>query len=1138
MNKNFVHLHLHTEYSLLDGVGKIEEYVDRARQLNMSAIAITDHGNMFGAIEFYKSAISKGIKPIIGLEAYVSEFGMDQKEGRNFHIVLLAKNENGYKNLLKIASEGFLKGFYYRPRIDKTFLKEHSDGIIALSACMQGEISRAILDREPEDKVESKIMEYVKIFGKENFYLEVQGNEIEEQKELNNHLFNYSKKTGVRCVATNDTHYVYKGDHVLQDLVICIQTGSKVSDANRMKIDSKELFLKSREEMIDSLGEKYIEAINQTEEIANRCNLKLEFGELKFPKYEIPSCSKNAKDFLRKIVYKGLSERYPSGLNEELLKRVEYELDVILKMGYEEYFIVVWDFISYAKGKNIPIGPGRGSAAGSLVAYALKITDLDPIKYNLIFERFLNPERISMPDIDIDICQERRGEVIDYVTKKYGEDKVAQIITFGRMKARAALRDVGRVLDINLAKVDKVAKLIPTFTTLEGALKESLELREIYSEDKEIRNLIDLSQRLENKVRHASIHAAGVVITKEPLTDIVPLYSDNKDKIISTQYQMKELEELGLLKMDFLGLRNLTNIQRTIDYIKETKGKNIKLEEIPLDEKDVYKMLSKGDSLGVFQLESTGIRKILVQLKPNKFEDLIALLALYRPGPLGSGMVESFINCKNGVEEIKYPHPSLEKILKETYGVILYQEQVMKIANIMANYSLGEADLLRRAMGKKQATIMLENRDKFIERATKNDYSKEKAEEIFDLIDKFAGYGFNKSHSAAYAMIAYWTAYFKFLYPEEYYASIMTSEKSNVENVAFYIEDAKNHKMKLMLSDVNNPVSKFTVENGGIRFSLAAIKNVGESLAEKIKIEFDNNGQYMRFEDFIYRLRAQGLNKKNIEALIYSGALDSVPGNRKQKVESIEKAIDYANKKIKEDDIQQMNLFGGAKSEIVNFSFPETTDFSMDEKLEKEKEYLGFYYSAHPLDKYRWLITTYKMDRISEIKNENSQHSIKTYGILRDVKKILTKKTGEAMSTFILEDYYDQISGIIFPREYKEFINQELEGKAVFIEGTIQVDYFNGNENKKIVVRKLIPISELEFGKKNKLYILIKDSSKEKYNRLKELLLNNTGDVFLSFAIDINGEKEIKNSKIKVRVSQYLIKEIEELLGEGSVIIK
>ncbi|WP_297597034.1 DNA polymerase III subunit alpha [uncultured Cetobacterium sp.] len=1138
MSKNFVHLHLHTEYSLLDGVGKIEEYVERAKQLNMKAMAITDHGNMFGAIEFYKNAVSKGIKPIIGLEAYVSEFGMEQKEGRNFHIVLLARDEKGYKNLLKISSEGFLKGFYYRPRIDKEFLKKHSDGIIALSACMQGEISRAILDEESERRVEFKIKEYIEIFGKENFYLEVQGNGIEAQNGLNDQLFRYSKKMDIKCVATNDTHYVYEGDHVLQDLVICIQTGSKVSDSNRMKIESKELFLKSREEIIDSLGEKYLDAINQTEEIANRCNLKLEFGELKFPKYEIPSCSKNAKEFLRKIVYRGLAERYPSGLNEDLLKRIEYELDVILKMGYEEYFIVVWDFISYAKGKNIPIGPGRGSSAGSLVAYALKITDLDPIKYNLIFERFLNPERISMPDIDIDICQERRGEVIDYVTKKYGEDKVAQIITFGRMKARAALRDVGRVLDINLAKVDKVAKLIPVFTTLEGALKESLELRDIYSEDREIRNLIDLSQRLENKVRHASIHAAGVVITKDPLTDIVPLYSDNKEKTISTQYQMKELEELGLLKMDFLGLRNLTNIQRTIDYIKETKGKNIKLDDIPLGEKKVYEMLSTGDSLGVFQLESTGIRKILVQLKPNKFEDIIALLALYRPGPLGSGMVESFIKCKNGIEEIKYPHPTLEKILKETYGVILYQEQVMKIANVMANYSLGEADLLRRAMGKKQASIMDENREKFIERAVKNNYSKEKAEEIFDLIDKFAGYGFNKSHSAAYAMIAYWTAYFKFFYPEEYYASIMTSEKSNVENVAFYIEDAKNHKIKLRLSDVNNPVSKFTVENGGIRFSLAAIKNVGESLAEKIKLEFNTNGQYMRFEDFIYRLRAQGLNKKNIEALVYSGALDSVPGNRKQKIESIEKAIDYANKKIKEDDIQQMNLFGGAKSEIVNFSFPEVTDFSMDEKLEKEKEYLGFYYSAHPLDKYRWIITTYKMDRISEVKNENSQHSIKTYGILRDMKKILTKKTGEAMSTFILEDYYDKISGIIFPREYKEFLSQELEGKAVFIEGNIQIDYFNGNENKKIVVKKMIPISSVEFGKKNRIYILIKDSSKEKYNRLKEILLENEGEVSLSFAIDINGEKEIKNSKIKVRVSQYLIREIEDLMGDGSVVIK
>lgn len=1138
MSKNFVHLHLHTEYSLLDGVGKIDEYLDRAKELNMKAMAITDHGNMYGAIEFYKSAMKRGIKPIIGTEAYVSEFEMDKKEGRNFHLILLAKNLKGYQNLLKISSVGFLKGFYYRPRVDKEFLKEHSEGIIALSACMQGEISRAILGNESENIIDNKIKEYVEIFGKDNFYIELQGNGVEGQKELNRELFRYAKKHNLKCAATNDTHYVYEGDHVLQDLVICIQTGAKVADNNRMKIETKELFLKSRAEVINSLGDEYLEAIDNTEEIANRCNLSLEFGELKFPKYEIPACVKSSAEFLKKVVYKGLAERYPAGLSEELLKRVEYELEVILKMGYEEYFIVVWDFIAYAKGKNIPIGPGRGSAAGSLVAYALKITDLDPIKYNLIFERFLNPERISMPDIDIDICQERRGEVIEYVTKKYGEDKVAQIITFGRMKARAALRDVGRVLDVNLMKVDKTAKLIPAFSTLAEALRDSSELREIYSEDTEIRNLIDLSQRLENKVRHASIHAAGVVITKDPLMDVVPLYGDNKDNTISTQYQMKELEDLGLLKMDFLGLRNLTNLQRTIEYIKESRNKEIVLAKISLNEKEVYEMLSSGDSLGVFQLESTGIRKILAQLKPTKFEDVIALLALYRPGPLGSGMVESFINCKNGLEEIKYPHESLEKVLKETYGVILYQEQVMKIANIMANYSLGEADLLRRAMGKKQVSIMDENREKFVQRSVENGYTKEKAEEIFYLIDKFAGYGFNKSHSAAYALIAYWTAYFKCFYPQEYYASIMTSEKSNVENVAFYIEDAKVHKIDLKLSDVNNPASKFIVENGGIRFSLAAIKNVGESLAQKIKAEFEENGNFLRYEDFIYRLRGQGLNKKNIEALIYAGALDSLPGNRRQKIESIEKVIDYANKKIKEDDIQQMNLFGGAKSEIVNFVLPDLSDFTADEKLDKEKEFLGFYYSAHPLDKYDWLLKNYKMNKISEVKLENSQHTVKTYGILRDVKKILTKKTKEAMCTFILEDYYDQISGIIFPREYKELMNIELEGKAVLIDGTVQIDYFNGNENKKIVVKDIKSLNSIEFTKRNRVYILINEKSKDKYSRLKELLLNSKGDVPLSFAIDIDGNKEVKNSKITVEITPTLIRKIEELLGEKSIVIR
>ncbi len=679
MIKNFVHLHLHTEYSLLDGVGKIDDYLDRAKELGMQAIAITDHGNLFGALEFYKKARKKGIKPIIGMEAYVCERGMEDKEGRNFHLILLARDNEGYRNLLKISSESFIRGFYYKPRVDKNFLKEHSEGLIALSACMQGEISRRILDMESEDKISSAIDEYVDIFGRENFFIEVQANGIKEQFELNEKLYEIAKQNNLKLVATNDTHYVNEGEHTLQDILICVQTGAKLSDEKRMRIETEELFLKSREQVLGQLGEKYLEAVDNTIIIAERCNVDIEFGHFKFPDYKIPTCVKTIEAFLRKLVYLGLSKRYPHGLTKSIVERVEYELGIIEKMGYAGYFVVVWDFIDFARRKNIPIGPGRGSAAGSLIAYALGITQLDPLKYNLIFERFLNPERISMPDIDIDICQERRQEVIDYVIEKYGADKVAQIITFGTMKARAAIRDVGRVLNTPLSKIDAVAKLVPFNATIKQTLEGVEEFRKQYLEDREIQKVIDISAKIENKVRHASVHAAGIVITKDPLTDTVPLYCDTKNKVVSTQYQMKELEDLGLLKMDFLGLRNLTNLQRTIDYIKEDLGEEIRLEDIPLNSKKVYELLSRGDTSGVFQMESVGIRKILVKLKPDKFEDIIALLALYRPGPLGSGMVDDFINGKNGITEIKYPHPSLEQTLKETYGVILYQEQVINL---------------------------------------------------------------------------------------------------------------------------------------------------------------------------------------------------------------------------------------------------------------------------------------------------------------------------------------------------------------------------------------------------------------------------------------------------------------------------
>ncbi|MFK4785349.1 DNA polymerase III subunit alpha [Fusobacterium sp. MFO224] len=1137
MENKFTHLHLHTEYSLLDGVGKISEYINRAKELKMKSIGITDHGNMFGAIEMYKKAIKNGIKPIIGIEAYIAENGMKNKEGRIFHIVLLAKNNEGYKNLIKISSEAYIEGFYYKPRIDKEFLKSHKEGVICLSACMQGEIPRRILDGESLEIVNKSVKDYIDIFGKEDFYIELQSNGFQVQRELNRKLYELAKRFGLKTVATNDTHYVNKGDHVLQDIMLCIQTGSRINDEKRMKIETEELYLKDREEMIKSLGKEYIEAIDNTSEISDKCNVQIEFGKFKFPYYVIPENEKNIENYLKTLVYEGLKKRYPLGLDESIIERVEYEISIINKMGYAGYFVVVWDFISFAKGRGIPIGPGRGSAAGSLVAYALGITELDPLKYNLIFERFLNPERISMPDIDIDICQERRQELIEYVIKKYGSDKVAQIITFGTLKARAAIRDVGRVLNIQLSKIDKIAKLIPSNYSINDALKNIKELNEMYRVDNEIKMVLDLSNRLENKVRHTSIHAAGIVITKDPLNETVPLYSD-KDSATSTQYQMKELEELGLLKMDFLGLKNLTNIQRTIDYIKDVLNKEIKLEDIPLNNEKVYELFSRGDTLGIFQCESKGIRKILKKLKPDRFEDIIALLALYRPGPLGSGMVDNFINCKNGIEEIKYPHDSLKEILEETYGVILYQEQVMKIANIMANYSLGEADLLRRAMGKKNIYIMEENKEKFIERSIKNGYTEEKANEIFNLIDKFAGYGFNKSHSAAYALIAYWTAYLKALYPKYYFAAIMSSGMNDIENIAGYIEDAKKHQIKVKFPSVNKAASRFLVDKDGIIFALSAIKNLGIKVSEGIKQEAQENGEYKAFDEFIFRTKKYGINKKGLEALIYSGALDCLEGNRKAKIESISKAIDYTNKRLKEDEIQQMNLFGEAKSSITSFSMSQVEDFKLEEKLKKEKEFLGFYLSANPLDIYKNIISAYRADNIESIKDGEENKITDIVGILHNIKKVVTKKTGEIMGIFDIEDYTGIIQGIIFPRDFKKYFSDFVEGKVVLFSGSIKTDYFNGNETKKFIVKKLIDVDKLSFLSNKKVYLLLKENEKYKFLKLKDILRRYSGQSNVFFAMKKEGKKVVRDSNIKVFPSLNFINEVVDLLGKDSLVIK
>ena len=1145
MKNNFIHLHLHTEYSLLDGVGKIDEYLNRAKELGMESIAITDHGNMFGAVEFYKKCIKQGIKPIIGIETYLSLNSIysekEKRERKNYHLVLLAKNEIGYKNLIKLSSIAYTEGFYYRPRIDKDILKKYSEGLICLSACMNGEISSLILNGNLEKEVDLAIQSYVDIFGKEDFYLEIQSNGVFGQEELNESLIKYSQKHEVSLVATNDTHYVNSGEHELQDIVICIGTGSKIKETNRMKMESEELFLKSREQMLS--GYKNIskeilsEAISNTEKIASKCNLKLEFGKFQFPEYPLEQPFDDIVDFLRIKVYEGLAMRYPYGLNEIIVQRIEHELSVINSMGYATYFVVVWDFIKFAREQKIFIGPGRGSAAGSLVAYALKITNIDPLKYNLIFERFLNPERVSMPDIDIDICQLRRSEVIEYVVQKYGVEHVAQIITFGRLKARASVRDVGRVLDVPLFKVDNLAKLLPQDLSISTSLREIPEVKKIYIEDLEMQKVLDFSKKLENSVRHASIHAAGIVITKKPLTDTVPLYGDSKSGAVSTQYQMKEIEELGILKMDFLGLKNLTILQKVINYIKETKGIEINLEEISLEDEKVYKMLSHGDTTGVFQLESNGVRRLLQKLKPNTFEDIIAVLALYRPGPLGSGMVESFIKCKNGEEEIVYPDPSLKEILKETYGVILYQEQVMKIANLMANYTMGESDNLRRAMGKKDINIMESNRTIFIERSVKNGYSAEKSEEVFFLIDKFAGYGFNKSHSAAYGLISYWTAYFKVNYPIEFYGALM-SIVDDMNNVAYYVDDAKQHNIKIIPPNINKPSNSFILENEKILFSLSGIKNLGSAFVEKLVIEFKENGEYKSYENFVNRAKKIGLNKKNLHSLILSGALDSLQGTRKEKLESSDKVMDFAEKNNREDDIQQMNLFGAGKTILNRFTLPSLGEFSENEILEYEKEYLGFYLTSHPLDSYKNIIKAYKLMEFSELRKENLVQYIKTYGIIKEIKKIVTKKEGKIMALFILEDYYNSISITVFPREYDKYLDIIKEGVSVVLEGKPTLDTYGGHETIKIQLKSIAPLDLVQRNNRDKCYILIEAEDRAKFNTLKKIVLNHPGTTPLAFAIKNEGVSTIKITKYKISLSKLFIDEVSKLLGIEKIVVK
>ncbi|HZK17909.1 MAG TPA: DNA polymerase III subunit alpha, partial [Clostridia bacterium] len=906
--KNFVHLHVHTEYSLLDGAARIKDVIKTAKKMGMKSLAITDHGVMYGVVDFYKYCKKEGIKPILGCEVYVAPRTMKDRTPKVddvlYHLVLLAENQVGYQNLLSLVSVSFTEGFYYKPRVDLDALEKNSEGLIALSGCLAGHIPSLLAQDETEEAAKAA-ERYLEIFGPGNFFLEIQDHGMPEQRKINPRLIELGRELDIPLVATNDVHYVKSEDADIQDVLLCIQTGKTIDDSDRMRFSSRELYLKSGQEMGEIFGD-IPDALDRTGEIADRCSVELDFDEMHLPHYRVPE-GFNVKTYLRDLCYKGVLERY--GHTDDVLKnRLEYELGIIEQMDYSAYFLIVWDFINFAEQKEIPVGPGRGSAAGSLVAYSLGITNIDPMRYDLLFERFLNPERVSMPDIDIDFCFERRGEVIEYVVEKYGKDRVAQIITFGTMAARAAIRDVGRVLNMPYGEVDKVAKMVPTElgVTIAKALATNPDLKELAETDEQVGHLIKLASGLEGMPRHASTHAAGVVISREPLTQYVPLYKTS-DGAVTTQFAKEQVEELGLLKMDLLGLRTLTVIGETIKQIKHNHGVDLDIDEISLKDPKTYEMLVRGEGIGVFQLESSGMRSILRDLKPERFDDIIALVALYRPGPLGSGMVDDFIKGKHGEKKVSYLHPKLEPILKDTYGVILYQEQVMRIANDLAGFSLGEADLLRRAMGKKKPEILAGLREQFISGAVKNDVDAKVAGEIFDLMEFFAGYGFNKSHSAAYACVSYQTAYLKANYPLEYMANLLTSVLDNTDKLVVYINECKRLGISLLPPSVNESMHSFTVTGDKLRFGLGAVKNVGLGAVEAIIANREKEGPFKNYEDFCRRIDARLVNKRALESMIMGGAFDSLGYGRSQLMAVLEAGLELAHKSQKERESGQLS---------------------------------------------------------------------------------------------------------------------------------------------------------------------------------------------------------------------------------------
>ncbi|MBI5406894.1 MAG: DNA polymerase III subunit alpha [Nitrospirae bacterium] len=1054
-HSDFVHLHLHTKYSLLDGANTMEAIVDTAERYKMPALAVTDHGNMFGAVEFYQTAVKKGIKPIIGCETYIApKSRLDKKDAHgirnaSFHLVLLASNNTGYKNLIKLVSAGHLEGFYYRPRIDKELLAKHSEGLIALSSCLKGEIPYRLLEGRTEDALRAA-GEYTEIFGKDNFFFEIQDNKIADQDKVNRDLIALAKRLDVPVVATGDCHYLKREDARAHEILLCIQTGAHISDAERLKFSTDEFYLKSPEEMHKAFAD-LPEAIINTREIAKRCNVKLELGKFYLPEYHVPG-NRTKEDFLEELAFMGLEERLkenPSSQGSgarfpeaDYKTRLREELRVINSMGYAGYFLIVWDFINYAKAGAIPVGPGRGSAAGSLVAYCLKITDLNPLKYGLLFERFLNPDRISMPDIDIDFCMDKRDRVIRYVTEKYGSDHVAQIITFGTMAARGVIRDVGRSLEIPYAEVDRVAKLVPEGpnVTLEDAMSSEPKLKELIKTDSRIRDLMGYARSLEGLTRHASTHAAGIVISKDPLTEHVPLCLGSNDEIV-TQFAMEHIEKIGLVKFDFLGLKTLTVIAHTERLInsraRSDDSPKFDIASIPLDDPATYRLLSSGNTAGIFQLESMGMREILVKIKPDQFEDLIAILALYRPGPIGSGMVDDYIKRRRGLIPVKYEIPELKDILKETHGVIVYQEQVMKIANVLAGFSMGEADILRRAMGKKDPETMAKLKEKFIEGAKHHKINEKKAEKLFDLIEYFAGYGFNKSHSAAYALISYQTAYLKAHYPVEYMAAMLTCDMGKMDKITASIRECREMGIDVLPPDINESDKDFTVSGQSIRFGLVAIKNVGESAIESMIAIREEGGRFTSLFDFCNRVDLRRVNKRTLESLIKSGAFDTMGLRRSQLMEVLDKAMAMgASHQKTKKQVSIFEALGAAGEDTALGILPDIPEWDEHILLKNEKETIGFYITGHPLAGYESKIRKHTAITTKVLGDLDDGKEVTICGIITDIRPALTKK-GDKMAYLRIEDLDGSVEVIVFPDLYKASSELLAEDRLVIITGTI-----------------------------------------------------------------------------------------------------